>query len=130
MPLKRAVLFRNRNHTGWWVFCEVQRWVATGNDGKLQKRFPVWENTRLVRARGREQAYKRALKLANEGMPSQTHGGEWQFVGLSSLLPVYDELDDGAEILWTDHGSIGMEKLKRLVKVKDKLPAFADRDEA
>ncbi|MGN6727103.1 MAG: DUF4288 domain-containing protein, partial [Tepidisphaeraceae bacterium] len=120
----------DRNHTGWWVFWEVQRWVATGADAKSQKRFPVWENTRLVRARSREKAYNKAIKLANEGMPSQTEGGEWQFVGLSSLLPVYEELDDGSELLWTNHGSIGLVKLKRLDKAKDKLPAFDDRDGA
>jgi len=92
MPLNPPVPFRNRNHTGWWIFCEVQRWVASGSGAKSQKRFPVWENTRLIRASSREQAYKKALKLANEGMPSETDGGEWQFVGLSSLLPVYEEI--------------------------------------
>ena len=85
------------------------------------KRFPVWENTRLIRARNREQAYRKAMKLANVGMPSKTDGGEWQFEGISLLLPIYEELVDGAEILWTDHGSIGLAKLKKLVKSKREL---------
>lgn len=63
-------------------------------------------------------------------MPSQTEGGEWQFVGLSLLLPVYEELEDGAEVLWTVHGTIGEGKLKRLVKAKDELPVFVDRERA
>lgn len=130
MPQQPAIPFRNKSHSGWWVFCEVERWVAVGRTAKRQKRFPVWENMRLIRARTREQAYKKAVKLATAGMPSRTEGGEWQFVGLSLLLPVYEDLEDGAEILWTNHGSIGLEKLKRLVKAKEELPVFDDQDGA
>jgi hypothetical protein len=63
-------------------------------------------------------------------MPSKTNGGEWRFVGLSMLLPVYEDLEDGVEVLWDDHGSIGLEKIRRLVKPKEKLSVFDDWDGA
>ena len=126
MARQRAVHFRNRSPYGWWVFCELQQWVPA--KPRTAKRFPVWENMRLIRARDREQAYRKAVRLAKIGMPSKTKGGAWRFVGISLLLPVHEHLDDGAEILWTDHGSIGAEKLKRLIKRKAELPVFDDRD--
>jgi hypothetical protein len=132
MPRQRhaatQVLFRNRSPSGWWVFCEVQQWVPANRASA--KRFPVWENMRLIRARDREQAHRKALRLAKDGMPSQTEGGEWRFAGISLLLPVYDELKDGAEILWTDRGTISGNKLKRLIKSKKDLSVFDDRDGA
>ena len=77
-----------------------------------------------------EQAHRKALRLAKVGRPSQTEGGEWRFAGISLLLPVYDELEDGAEILWTERGTIGGNKLKRLIKSKKDLSVFDDRDGA
>ena len=135
MPRQRhaatQVLFRNRSPSGWWVFCEVLQWVPANRVSA--KRFPVWENTRLIRARDREQAHRKALRLAKDGMCRRRHeGGEWRFAGISLLLPVYDELKDGGcEILqWTDRGTISGNKLKRLIKSKKDLSVFDDRDGA
>jgi hypothetical protein len=125
MARRGAVPYRNQSPTGWWIFCEVQQWVPTKS--ATTKRFPVWENMRLMRARNREQAYKKAFRLAKAGMPSRTVGGQWRFAGISLLLPVHEELEDGAEILWTDHGTISAKKLKRLIKSKRDLRVFDDR---
>jgi hypothetical protein len=131
MAKKLVVPHRNRSPSGWWVFCEVQQWVPKGR-AKLSptNRCPVWENTRLVKARDRDEAYSNSMKLGRVGMPSKTFGGEWRFVGLSMLLPVYDEIEDGAEILWDDHGSISVGRIRRMVKSKRDLPVFDDREEA
>ena len=128
MAKKPTIPFRNRNHSGWWVFCEVQQWVPKGVKLSPTNRCPVWENTRLVRAKNREEAYRKAISLGKAGMPSKTFGGEWRFAGLSMLLPVYDEIEDGAEILWDDHGSISVKRIKRMVKSKRDLPVFDNRD--
>src|SRR6266481_5229296 len=78
MRKKSKVAYRNRNHTGWWIFCEVDQWVSD-RQGSLtsSSRCPVWENTRLIRANGREKAYRKALKLGRAGHPSRTKAGEW-----------------------------------------------------
>ncbi len=93
-------------------------------------RCRVWENTRLLRAKNREEAYRKALKLGRAGHPSKTHGGEWRFVGISMLFPVYEEIEDGAEILWTDRGLMAMKNIKKLTKNKRHLPVFNDKKRA
>src|SRR5690242_3647961 len=103
MPHRSKVAFANRNHSGWWIFREVEFWVSR-RQKKLSptSRCLVWENTRLIRAKNREAAYQKALRLGRETHPSKTNGGEWRFAGISMLLPVYEDIEDGAEILWVE----------------------------
>ena len=118
---------RNRNHTGWWIFREVEQWVPKrGGSTSERSRRQVWENTRLLRAGSREEAYQKAMALCRAAHPSKTNDGEWRFVGLSMLLPVYEEIEDGAELLWTDRGYMTVAKIKQLVKSKSQLPVFDD----
>ena len=81
---------------------------------------------RLIRAKSREVAFRKALKLGRVGYPSKTNGGEWRFAGISLLLPVYEELEDGAEILWTVRGKMSVKRIQGLVKTKKQLPVFDD----
>jgi len=37
----------------------------------------------------------------------------WRFVGLWDLLPVYEELADGNELFWTDHGMLAADTARR-----------------
>jgi len=130
MPQRSKVAFRNRNHSGWWIYSEVEYWVS-----RRQKKLlpgsccPVWENTRLIRASNRNEAYRKALKLSNVGYPSKTNGGEWRFAGISMLLPVCEDIEDGVEILWDDRGSMPIKRIKELVKSRAHLPVFDDREE-
>jgi len=62
-------------------------------------------------------------------MPSKTHGGEWRFAGISMLLPIYDKIEDGSEILWETKRMMTVGRIKRLVKSKRKLPVFDDTEE-
>jgi len=129
MAQHSKVPYRNRNHTGWWIYAEVEYWVSTRQKKLLPgSRCLVWENTRLIRANDRNDAYRKALKRSNAGYPSKTRGGEWRFAGISMLLPVYDDLADGVELLWDDRGFLPMKKIKSLVKSKARLPVFDDRD--
>src|SRR5882762_7377083 len=131
MRKKSKVAYRNRNHTGWWIFCEVEQWVSD-RQGRLMlgNRCPVWENTRLIRAKNREEAYRKALRLGRVGHPSRTNAGEWRFAGISMLLPVYEKIEDGAEILWTKRGSMSLKSIKKLVRSKQHLSVFDDKEEA
>lgn len=131
MASRPKVLYRNTSPSGWWIFKEVEQWVS-----KRQKKLSdnsrcfVWENTRLIRAKNREEAYRKALKLARFGHPIKFKGGEWRFVGISMLLPVHEDLEDGAEILWADHGLMRVSKIKKLIKTKQQLPVFNDSEES
>jgi hypothetical protein len=131
MRKKAQPAYRNRNHTGWWIFREVEQWVSKRQKKLTSKsRCLVWENTRLIRAKSRDEAYRKALRVGRIGHPSKTKGGTWHFVGISLLLPLYEKIEDGVEILWTEHRNMPVARIKRLVCSKRQLPVFDDREDA
>ena len=127
MQRKPHIAYRNKNHTGWWIFCEVEQWVSD-RQKKLtaHSRCRVYENLRLLRAKSRDEAYRKAMKPGRSGLPWRTNAGEWQFVGISMLLPIYDPLEDGSEVLWHDRGDMPVAKIRALTKTKSELPVFDD----
>ena len=133
---KTKIPFRNRNHSGWWVASYIERFeYFDENKSNIARRCLAWENTVLIRARSREQAYRKAVALGrqsngNEGWNSETkRRGAWRFEGLTELLPVYEELIDGAEIFWKEHENRTVKTIKSLVKRKGNLTVFDDSEE-
>ena len=125
------VPYKNKSPTGWWVFSEIEQWVSNRQKTlSPTSRCLTWENTRLIRAKTREEAYRKAMELGRCGHPSKTRGGEWRFAGISMLLPVYDKIEDGVEILWTVRGRLSVKAIKSLIRTKKQLPVFNDDDEA
>jgi Domain of unknown function (DUF4288) len=126
---RSKIAYRNKNHTGWWIFCEVEQWVSD-RQKKLspRSRCSVWENMRLLRAKSREDAYRKAMQLGRREHPSRTNTGEWRFAGISLLLPVYEPIEDGSEILWKKRGRMSIRSIRDLVKKKEQLPVFDDRE--
>ncbi|HXJ35264.1 MAG TPA: DUF4288 domain-containing protein, partial [Candidatus Eisenbacteria bacterium] len=100
----------------------------------LARRCVAWENTVLVRARTREEAFRKAVALGrlsngHEACDSDSkRRGAWRYEGLTELLPVYEKLEDGAEISWTEHSGRSVKKIKSLVKRKRDLGVFNDRE--
>jgi hypothetical protein len=92
----------------------------------------VWENTIILLAPDRDAAYTKAIALAsaNEKEFSDaddvSRTGRWVFEGLLSLLPIYDELGDGAEISWQDHPAVTVQKMRSWIRAKDQLEVFDD----
>lgn len=39
---------------------------------------------------------------SNARVGVEAFGGQQEFIGVSDLLPIYDEFEDGAEILWQE----------------------------
>jgi len=42
----------------------------------------------------------------------------WKVLGLSSLVPIYEDIEDGAEIGFTDEGRIAAKTSESMVKSK------------
>jgi hypothetical protein len=126
MPTKPPMQSRNRSPFGWWIYRELEQWTPVSKSKR--KRCLVWENTRIIRAKTRDEAYAKATKLGSEIGPRETNGGTWSFLGIADLLPIYEELEDGAEILWNDLGYMSQEKAKSLVSSKKTLPVFNDKE--
>jgi hypothetical protein len=84
-----------------------------------------------LQAPNRETAYTKAVLLASQQSSefmddSRSRKGHWIFEGLTSLLPIYDELKDGAEIFWVEHRNRTIRKIKSMVKKKEELEVFDD----
>jgi len=80
----------NKSPTGWWVVGILMENLTPG-----ESRY--WENMILFTGRSWSEIYKKAV--ANAKVDEE--GGNQRFVGITNLLPVYDEFEDGAEILFT-----------------------------
>jgi hypothetical protein len=116
---------RNRLPAGWYVGSYLLRFVALDASGHdlPRKRFLSWENTVLVKATSPGQAYTKVEKIGlaktrpcrggQRGMPVR-----WTFEGVTDLLPMYERLRDGAEIMWTERSPRTLKTLRQLVRPK------------
>jgi hypothetical protein len=139
VPQRRSnrIPFGNCNHTGWWIASFIERFEFFDEDrANPKRRCLAHENTILVRASNRDVAYRKAIKIGrvsegSEGWDSKTgRRGTWRFEGLTGLLPVYETLEDGAELLWRELSNVSVRRVKSLVKGKKDLAVFDDREKS
>jgi hypothetical protein len=52
--------------------------------------------------------------------------GRWVTLGVSELLPIYDPLEHGSEIMWIDHGTVDREDAKELTRTKTEIESEFD----
>ena len=124
---------RNQSPYGWWVASYVMRAVWDDNPNPSPRsRCRAWENTIVLRAEDREEAYVKAMQLAQDNCSvsfteeGSDATGHWVLDGLTDLLPIYDLLEDGTEILWSDYQNCSVAKIRSLAKPKEKLTVFDD----
>jgi hypothetical protein len=96
----KKIAQQNRSPTGWWIASFIER--------------AVWD--------------RKNKSTFSDATDKRT--GRWVFEGLTSLLPIYDELEDGAEILWRDHSGRTLKRVRAMVKKKNELEAFDDAADA
>jgi hypothetical protein len=123
-PLKTSTF----SPVGWYVATYMHRFVVVGEDNeRTDRKFHVWRNTALVKATTPEDAYRKAVALAKEGCKPYTNalGQKVRFVneGLTSLIPVYEELKDGAELFWSSEDR-KLSTIRRMARAKHQLEAF------
>jgi len=113
----------------------VQRFEHYDEDRKNSKRRCLaYENTVLITAKDREEAYKKLMALgsAADGMEcvdmNTGRRGIWRFEGPTELLPIHEKVEDGAEILWTTHRNRSVKSIQALVRTKKGLSVFNDRE--
>lgn len=128
---------KNVSPVGWYIASILMRCEWYDEDkSNLNRRCTAWENQILIKAKTPTEAYSKAIK---HGKFDEKHSemwdrdnedrkGKWHFEGLTSLLPIYHELEDGAEIIWTSYENRSVKKVKSWVSPKEKLEVF-DKDE-
>lgn len=130
--LKTTIPEKNKSPHGWWIATIVERYEHFDEDKKkLNRRCTAWMNTVLIKAGNRDEAYRKAIaqgKLGTDSIcgPEGGRQGHWVFEGLASLLPIYEKLEDGAEILWEQATNITVKTVKASVKGKLALECFQD----
>tara|TARA_R110002073_G_scaffold77735_5_gene188046 strand:- start:286 stop:528 length:243 start_codon:yes stop_codon:yes gene_type:complete len=55
-------------------------------------------------------------KGGSEGVPVK-----WIFEGVTELLPIYEELEDGAELMYREHSRTKLKNLRKRVLTKKEL---------
>lgn len=119
---------KNKSPVGWYVGSYLLRFVELddANRNDPEARFASWENTVLVKASSIEAAYTKIEKIGKlnskpykggpQGIPVQ-----WEYLGVTEVLPIYEDIEDGAEIAWTERAPRKLRKLREWVKAKSKV---------
>jgi hypothetical protein len=128
----RKIPHRNKSPHGWWIAAYVERFEYDDEDKRNgNRRCFAWENTIILSAKDRDRAYEKAVQI---GRRSEGHRawnadgreGQWKFEGLTSLVPIYEELVDGAEVLWREHKNVAVKTVRSLVPRRKELEVFDD----
>ncbi len=116
---------KNISPVGWYVGSYLIRFIKLEDEKKddPEEKFTAWENTVIVKARELDEAYEKIVEVAEldtkpykgdpEGVPVQ-----WVFEGVTELLPIYEELEDGSEIMWREYNPTKLKILKKCVRQK------------
>lgn len=131
--MKKEIPYRNKSPTGWWIASYVLRAEWHGEPKrKPTSKCLAWENTIILTAKNRDIAYAKAVRIALSNrsefkdVNNESRRGGWVFEGITSLLPLYENLEDGAEILWMEHRNKMIKTIRSFVKPKEKLEVFDD----
>ncbi len=85
----------------------------------------TWGNHHLIKADSPEKAFDKAVKLGKKGEYKFTNIDkiemEWIFVGIGELLPIYEDIEDEAELMWNDYGFISNRRTMRMTYKKEEL---------
>lgn len=116
---------KNISPVGWYIGSYLIRFIELEdkkNDDPEEK-FLSWENTIIIKADNLDDAYDKIVEYAKletepykggpEGIPVQ-----WVFEGVTELLPIYQELEDGAEVMWAERKPRKLKNLRKLVRSK------------
>jgi hypothetical protein len=108
---------------GWYYGSYLLRFVELDEPGNEdpERRFVCWENTVIVRAKTLAEAWQKVVKLARSECRPYRGGKEaarvqWKFVGIRHLVPIYEPLEDGAEIAWKPYAPRKLKTLRQMVQ--------------
>ena len=116
---------KNTSPVGWYIASYLLRFVELdrGDIDDPEARFLSWENTIVVQANGIDEAYDKAARIAKEATAPYKGGQKgidvkWIFEGSTEALPIYDEIEDGAETMWEKHAPRKLKNMRKWVRRK------------
>jgi Domain of unknown function (DUF4288) len=119
---------KNVSPVGWYLCSYLLRFVelADSRRNDPDARFVSWENTVLVKAESPEGAYVKVEKIGKAESRPYRGGAKgvrvrWEYLGITEVLPVYEEIGDGAEIAWSKRAPRMLRKLRQLIRPKSEI---------
>ena len=118
---------KNVSPVGWYVGTYQLRFVELAHafNEDPNHKFLCWKNTVIVRAEDLNQAYDKVVAIGMQSTAPYKGGPDgvdvqWLFEGVIELLPIYEELEDGAEIMWGESTKM-LKSMRKDVCSKDEL---------
>lgn len=116
---------KNISPVGWYLGSYLLRFIELQDEDRNdpEARFLSWENTVLVRAKSIEAAYTKVERIGKQSSKPYKGGPngvpvQWEYLGITSVLPIYEEIADGAEVAWTERAPRKLKNLQQWVKPK------------
>lgn len=112
-----------------YVVAYLERFAFAGEDcSKDDRRCALaYENYCLIDAPSPAAAYDKMMTLAREAEATECvdtatrRKGHWIAEGVTMLLPLQEELQDGAELFFTEHRNRSVNTLRQMVFSKEEL---------
>lgn len=113
---------KNTSPVGWYLGSYLLRFIELDDDDRddPEARFLSWENTVLVKAKTIEAAYSKVERIGK--LNSKPYKGgplgvsvQWEYLGVTSVLPIYEDIADGAEVAWTERAPRKLKNLRQWV---------------
>ena len=117
---------RIKNRRDWWLVSVCEQNEVVGTDKRNPRRRPAtWVNTLLIKAPSLGAAYDKALRVSRVGNNRyRAVSGKtayWKVVGVWDLVPIYEDIEDGAELIWQDCSGMSVAQAQRHLVTKAKL---------
>ena len=113
---------------GWYVCSYLLRFIELDarNNDDAEAKFLSWENTILVKAATFDEAYDKTIVYAAKETEPYKGGSngidvQWVFEGVTEVLAIHEELQDGSEIMWCERTPRKLKNLRALVRTKQEL---------
>ncbi len=113
------------NHSKFeWYLAELVEKITVAGD----PRSVVHQNLILIRATSADEAYKKAVTVVKNAETSYANPAgklvQITFEGISDLVPTYEDLEDGAELMFRRTVGMTDEQIGAMIVPQDRLPAF------
>jgi Domain of unknown function (DUF4288) len=110
----------------WYIVQIIEKCEPVDRNEKQDlRRVTTWGNHHLIKANSPEKAFDKAVKLGKKAeykfINTDKIEMEWIFVGIGELLPIYEDIEDGAELMWTDYGFISNRRTMKMPYEKNEL---------
>jgi len=119
----------NHSPVGWYIGSYLLRFVVLGEERNddPERKFLVWENTVQGQAECLDEAYDKIVAIAQEHTEPYKGGrqlplvdAQWLFEGVHDVLPIYEKIEDGCEVIWAEYTK-KLKNVRRRARTKAQL---------